>query len=185
MCADERQFERLLALHCAPVLKNRKASNMFHVEKDAFEDLHATLALYHEKLEKKGICLRLFQQNKERVTVFVYRRRRLSLLLQREDVRVFLQRYGYPSLGLSEILDHLDRRLDEAEGYPHEIGVFLGYPLYDVEPWSSVGIRQYVTRNDVILYSVDENRSCVYIRSVCTRGRNLDLHLSEQSESIE
>ena len=133
MCADERQFERLLALHCAPVLKNRKASNMFHVEKDAFEDLHATLSLYHEKLEKKGICLRLFQQNKERVTVFVYRRRRLSLLLQREDVRVFLQRYGYPSLGLSEILDHLDRRLDEAEGYPHEIGVFLGYPLYDVE----------------------------------------------------
>ena len=100
---------------------------MFHVEKDAFEDLHATLSLYHEKLEKKGICLRLFQQNKERVTVFVYRRRRLSLLLQREDVRVFLQRYGYPSLGLSEILDHLDRRLDEAEGYPHEIGVFLGY----------------------------------------------------------
>ena len=59
------------------------------------------------------------------------------------------------------------------------------YPLYDVEPWSSAGIRQYVTRNDVILYSVDENRSCVYIRSVCTRGRDLDLHLSEQSESVE
>ena len=59
------------------------------------------------------------------------------------------------------------------------------YPLYDVEPWSSAGIRQYVTRNDVILYSVDENRSYVYIRSICTRGRNLDLHLSEQSESVE
>ena len=59
------------------------------------------------------------------------------------------------------------------------------YPLYDVEPWSSAGIRQYVTRNDVILYSVDEIHSYVYIRSVCTRGRNLDLHLSEQSESIE
>ena len=59
------------------------------------------------------------------------------------------------------------------------------YPLYDVEPWSSAGIRQYVTRNDVILYSVDENCSCVYIRSVCTRGRDLDLHLSEQSESVE
>ena len=59
------------------------------------------------------------------------------------------------------------------------------YPLYDVEPWSSAGIRQYVTRNDVILYSVDEIHSYVYIRSVCTRGRNLDLHLSEQSESVE
>ena len=59
------------------------------------------------------------------------------------------------------------------------------YPLYDVEPWSSAGIRQYVTRNDVILYSVDEIHSYVYIRSVCTRGRNLDLHLSEQSESAE
>ena len=59
------------------------------------------------------------------------------------------------------------------------------YPLYDVEPWSSAGIRQYVTRNDVILYSVDEIHSYVYIRSICTRGRDLDLHLSEQSESIE
>lgn len=59
------------------------------------------------------------------------------------------------------------------------------YPLYDVEPWSAEGIRQYVTRNDVILYSVDETRSCVYIRSVCTRGRDLELHLSEQSESVE
>ena len=59
------------------------------------------------------------------------------------------------------------------------------YPLYDVEPWSSAGIRQCVTRNDVILYSVDEIHSYVYIRSVCTRGRNLDLHLSEQSESVE
>ena len=48
------------------------------------------------------------------------------------------------------------------------------YPLYDVEPWSSAGIRQYVTRNDVILYSVDEIHSYMYIRSVCTRGRNLD-----------
>ena len=33
------------------------------------------------------------------------------------------------------------------------------YPLYDVEPWSSAGIRQYATRNDVILYSVDEIHS--------------------------
>ena len=33
------------------------------------------------------------------------------------------------------------------------------YPLYDVEPWSSAGIRQCVTRNDVILYSVDEIHS--------------------------
>ena len=59
------------------------------------------------------------------------------------------------------------------------------YPLYDGETWSSAGIRQCVTRNDVILYSVDEIHSYVYIRSVCTRGRNLDLHLSEQSESVE
>lgn len=59
------------------------------------------------------------------------------------------------------------------------------YPLHDVVPWSSAGIRQYVTRNDVILYSVDEIHSHVYIRSICTRGRDLDLHLSEQSESIE
>ena len=91
MSTDERQLEKLLALHCAPVLKDRKVSNMFHIQRDSFDDLSATLSLYNGKLNQKGIHLTMFQQESERVTVFVYRRRRLALLLERKDVQAFLR----------------------------------------------------------------------------------------------
>ncbi len=57
----------------------------------------------------------------------------------------------------------------------------LKFPLYDVAPWNEKGIREYVVRNDVVLYSVDEESQCVYIRAVCTKGKDLAAHLKEQS----
>ena len=56
------------------------------------------------------------------------------------------------------------------------------YPLYSLEPWHSKGVRLFTFRNDVILYSVDEEHSCVYIRAVCTKGRDLSANLTEYEE---
>lgn len=57
----------------------------------------------------------------------------------------------------------------------------LKYPLYDVEPWKTTGIRQFITRNDVVLYSVDAVTHTIHIRAVCTRGQDVAAHL-EASE---
>ena len=54
------------------------------------------------------------------------------------------------------------------------------YPLYSLEPWHSKGIHLFTFRNDVILYSVDDTAKTVYIRGVCTKGRDLSAHLEEQ-----
>ena len=56
----------------------------------------------------------------------------------------------------------------------------LKYPLYSIEPWHSKGIRLFTFRNDMVLYSVDEAHACVYIRAVCTKGRDLSSHLTRQ-----
>ena len=53
------------------------------------------------------------------------------------------------------------------------------YPLYSVEPWRSQGVRLFTFRNDVILYTVDEEHSFVYIRAVCTKVRVISAHLTE------
>lgn len=47
------------------------------------------------------------------------------------------------------------------------------YPVYPASPWREKGIRQAVFRNDVVLYSVDDETATVYIRLCCTRGRDL------------
>ena len=57
------------------------------------------------------------------------------------------------------------------------------YPLYNVAPWNEKGIRQFINRNDVILYSVDEAYKRIYIRCVCTQGQDLSAHLTEQADT--
>ena len=44
----------------------------------------------------------------------------------------FLRGCGYGSLALPDALEQLRRRFAETRSIPHEIGVFLGYPLGDV-----------------------------------------------------
>jgi toxin ParE1/3/4 len=58
----------------------------------------------------------------------------------------------------------------------------MKYPSYNVEPWRAQGIREFVTKTDVILYQVDSAQLAVYIRVVCTIGRDLDSHLAETED---
>lgn len=54
----------------------------------------------------------------------------------------------------------------------------LKFSLYNVEPWAERGVRLYISRNDVVLYSVAQQT--VYIRGVCTKGQDLSNHLRNQ-----
>ena len=56
--------------------------------------------------------------------------------LEDPQVAVFLQQYGYESTQAEACLNHLGARVSLSargmEHYPHEMGIFLGYPLEDV-----------------------------------------------------
>ena len=132
MSLDERRFEELMAYHCAPVLKKLKVANMFHIEKDAFYDILTLLQIYNFKLNKKGLYIRLLQTDQPRITVYVYQRDSLTSLVKHIEIKEFLRQFHYPSNSLEHMLHHLDCRLSTCSGYPHEIGIFLGYPLCDV-----------------------------------------------------
>lgn len=56
------------------------------------------------------------------------------------------------------------------------------YPAYPVEPWSSNGVRFFDSRNDVVLYSVEESQHVVYILTICTKGRDIPSHLDGKEE---
>lgn len=56
----------------------------------------------------------------------------LQRYLHHPETTSFLRRQGYPSADLEEALSELKRRFRTQNDMPHEIGVFLGYPLKDV-----------------------------------------------------
>ncbi len=52
-----------------------------------------------------------------------------------DDLRAqaILSRYNYNNLTVSQAIERLSERLSVYEEFPHEIGLFLGYPPEDVE----------------------------------------------------
>ncbi len=66
------------------------------------------------------------------VLVLLYREDVLAELLATPAARAMLRRAGYSGqMGISELLDTLAQRMGSGT-FPHEIGIFLGYPLKDV-----------------------------------------------------
>lgn len=64
--------------------------------------------------------------------VFFYKKELLEQAMMSGKVSAFLSSYGYPVYsGLENNLKHLQTRLEQPD-FPHEVGIFLGYPLKDV-----------------------------------------------------
>ncbi|WP_018247542.1 DUF3793 family protein [Orenia marismortui] len=82
--------------------------------------------------EEIGILELKSLNNKRRKKVIFYHQSSLNDYLQQKNNLKFLQGLGYPKeYNLELYLKHLKRRL-ESDKFPHEIGIFFGYPLKDV-----------------------------------------------------
>ncbi len=144
----ERNFETVMIEQCSPVLAGLKPAGLFRYETSDSSDLAKRVRSWNAQLSGKGLrvevlkgCVRTHQY-----LVYVYRESRLRAVLAERSVREFLAQEGYnlpvsPD-DYSTLIRQLSRRLCCAADFPHEIGVFLGYPLTDV-----VGFIQNQGRN--------------------------------------
>ena len=127
-------LEQYLIGHCAPTLANLKTANLFGYRYNRAEDLTEQLVQVRQQLLPRGVELRLLQLGPDRALIYVYRIRRLVRDLADPEIRQFLAGCGYRDFSVEGALAHLARRITEKGGeFPHEIGLFLGYPLGDVK----------------------------------------------------
>lgn len=124
------RLQLLLAIQCAPLLKGLKASALLPMNAGAREDIGFVL-------QGTGIEHLFLGGKQERPLLFLYRPEELRSLLQKKESRGFLDRNGYGGKGLGSSLRLLSYKMSQySKGaccFPHEIGVFLGYPVKDVE----------------------------------------------------
>ena len=129
---DVKRFEKALAFHAAPTLMGVKCGSLLALSVSEY-DLAGCAALIESKRYGEEVCVRTVSRCAERKLLFVYNVRLLEEALAKEGVRDFLMRYGYPrEYDTEQCLDRLCERLAESD-FPHEIGIFLGYPLEDVK----------------------------------------------------
>ena len=128
-----KQLENCLVEHCAPTLAGIKSAGLFSYyykdESGAKKELKAVNRLLNEK----GVYVEPLIWRERFVLVYVYRPGYLKDELHRPGVMELLVEYGYEDRGVDTCLAHLKERLQHYSCFPHEIGVFLGYPLEDVK----------------------------------------------------
>lgn len=130
-----RSWEGTLVEQCAPTLAGVKAASLFHCQSPDLKEFGLWAAHWNTTLSAYGLRVRIVKVCRRTgdVLVYLYRVGRLEEILGRENVRAFLTDAGYPEGGNMEtLLRRLSQRLCLERDFPHEIGVFLDYPLEDV-----------------------------------------------------
>ena len=125
-------MEKIIAYYCAPALTGIKASNIVSCSKNKFDNIHDVIRSLNLQLNSKDIYFDALCECNKRVLLMVYRKNVLKNTLEIKENREFLTSYGYDDKwNTDEYIIHLKERLKENE-FPHEIGIFLGYPLHDI-----------------------------------------------------
>ena len=127
-----RTFEAVLVRQCAPTLAGMKPGSIFCFSPASPEIVHRKVRQWNEQLSPFGLSVQILLERPSSMLIYVYRRGQLEQALSGEACRSFLARAGYPDADLDGLLEQLARRLKTLPEFPHEIGLFLGYPLRDV-----------------------------------------------------
>lgn len=163
----QRDLEQTLAYHGAPALAGIKSADLV-----AWGSPEACTSpffqSYSQQLAMRGICIRVLWLGCPRCLLLVYRPERLERQLADPAVHLLLEREGYPvGSGLEALLNALSRRLSR-DCFPHEIGLFLGYPPEDVEGFRLHQGRDYKLAGCWKVYSdVERARQCFRRYGLC------------------
>lgn len=131
----QKEFEQLLAFYCGPTLAGIKAGSLVSCCCERFPALEAQADYYNRALHHLGVRFEILYTGERSSLLLVYRPALLEQHLAAPLARDLLSGAGYPdSPELAGLLDHLCLRLRlRGGGFPHEIGLFLGYPPEDVQ----------------------------------------------------
>lgn len=124
--------EDLIIKHCSPTLAGLKTANLFTCSYSSRSDVEKAAAFFNRIFNPKGVKLLPLKYGKTRVLVYVFRPAKLRRDLCDKDARAILYSQGYTAFDIGSCLSRLRRRINSCCEFPHEIGLFLGYPPEDV-----------------------------------------------------
>mgnify|MGYP002621569832 CR=1 FL=1 len=130
-------FDKYLLRHCSPTLACLKTANMFSCSYECEKNFDSSVKAWNEIFNSKGIELIVLKKKNNTALIYVCRKSRLADDLAKDGVAEFLAGYGYNCIDVDKAINTLRKRLLCMDGFPHEIGLFLDYPLDDVKGFIS------------------------------------------------
>ena len=124
--------EGILVKQCSPTLAGMKTANMFSCSFANADEMKDSIRHWNCLLRGKGLRVVPLKFQGGRALVYVYRVSHLFRDLRDAAACRMLKESGYETEIPERCIVQLIRKLGERSEFPHEIGLFLGYPPEDV-----------------------------------------------------
>ena len=125
-------YDALLVRHCAPTLAGLKTGSLFSCAFGCPEEMHTCLLRWNRLLSRQGVRTLPLLTRKGRTLIYIYRPLALGNDFGNAQTTQLLRERHYPLPCPARCISFLMNRLKHSPVFPHEIGLFLGYPPEDV-----------------------------------------------------
>lgn len=174
--------DELVIRHCAPTLACIKTANLFSCIFADQQEMVDHVRRLNLRLKGKGLRILPLCFKDNRGLIYVYRPGMLSKDLQNEFAGHLLKKCGYSCIDENACLRKLIERLNLLSDFPHEIGLFLGYPPEDVDgfinrrnEWKYCGLWKVYGNVDNARKLFARYRKCTDIYcKLCQKGRSIE-----------
>ncbi len=139
--------EELIVKHCSATLAGIKTGSIFTCEFADDEDLTSSLGKLNCLLKGRGLrAVPLkFTKGGGHAIIYIYRPNMLGQDISKERASKILNSIGYRTENANVCVAQLMKKIRDSEpnSFPHEIGLFLGYPPEDVQGFIEHKARGY------------------------------------------
>ena len=124
--------EDLLIRNCSPTLAGIKPGNLFSCKYPSQRALMQYIRRINRTLVPKGVRVMVMRAEEGSALIYVFRYTALEKLLRDQKIFGILRYFGYRERRVEPCLCRLLSRCQDRLDFPHDIGLFLGYPPEDV-----------------------------------------------------
>ena len=175
--------EEYLIRHCAPTLAGIKTGSLFTCPYTCPRALLDSIRALNNRLRPRGLRVLPLRMSEEKALIYVYRPKKLSADIARREAEQILHTQGYDTASCERCVVCLARRLRGRKEFPHEIGLFLGYPPEDVCGFMEnkacnckcVGCWKVYGDEEAAKKKFDQFKKCTKVyRDQWAKGRNIE-----------
>ncbi len=162
--------EEIIISQCSPTLAGLKTGNMFTYPYGTAEEMRAAVRRWNRVFSEKGLRVLPLKYNGRSALIYLYRPSMLSRDLQNKTAYNILAKCGYGFRSPETCIAQLIKRMSDCGEFPHEVGLFLGYPPEDVEGFIENKARSCKFTGYWKVYGDEKKAKRIFAKySKCTR----------------
>lgn len=178
-------------LECSEVLAGVKPANLIPLvnrARSCGRNLYLLWQRHEAELAARfpDLAIRVLQTGERALLLLCYNRTRLDRHLSHAGIRALLHRAGYEAgMSAESLLDELGRRIAANGSFPHEIGLFIGYPAKDVAAFMGLVKLPFTCQGPWKIYGNPAQSLGMVEQFRCCRQRMTDILATGRHEALE